>query len=358
MYTDLTTLCVSPYASIGDAIAQMDVSRMGIVLVLDSENRLLGTITDGDIRRAILASISLDDEVSVVLTQKTDSQFAQPITLPAGSDSNTMLKTLREHNILHLPLVDEENRVVALVRLDEFVTQDPLPLQAMIMAGGLGTRLRPLTNDLPKPMLPVGDQPLMEITIKQLQAAGIRRVNVAVHHKSEKITEHFGDGREYGVEIRYVNEDQPLGTAGALGLVEPPEETMLVINGDILTQVDYRVMLGYHAENQADLTMAVLRYDLQVPFGVIECEGPIVLGLAEKPLLKFFVNAGIYLLQPSAYKFIPTGERFDMTELIQKLVDEGRTVAAFPIREYWLDIGQANDYQQAQEDFRLKRVLP
>ncbi|MBC8280119.1 MAG: nucleotidyltransferase family protein [Chloroflexi bacterium] len=363
MASDIEKYFVRESTSIRDAIAQADVNRRGIVLVVDDARRLLGTVTDGDVRRAILANINLDNPVSDLLAPKSGSPEAQPITAPANSDRNSMLSILKEHSILHLPLVDDENRVVSMVRLDEFVTPEPLPLQALIMAGGLGTRLRPLTDDLPKPMLPVGDQPLLEITVKQLQAAGIRRVNMALHHKPEKITEYFGDGEDYGLEINYLNEDQPLGTAGALGLMDSHQDTMLVINGDILTQIDYRAMLEYHTDNNADFTMAVLRYDLQVPYGVIECDGPIVKGVTEKPVLNFFVNAGIYLLEPSAHGFIPKGERTDMTELIQNLVDQGRTVAAFPVREYWLDIGQASDYRQAQEDilqedFLLKRVLP
>jgi len=361
--SDIEKYFVRKNISIRDAIAQADVNRRGIVLVVDDKQRLLGTVTDGDVRRAILANINLDNPVSVLLEPKDGSPVAKPITAPANSDRTSMLNILKEHNILHLPLVDDENRVVSIVRLDEFVTPEPLPLQALIMAGGLGSRLRPLTDDLPKPMLPVGEQPLLEITVKQLQAAGIRRVNMALHHKPEKITEYFGDGNNYGLEINYLSEEEPLGTAGALGLMDSHQDTMLVINGDLLTQIDYRAMLKYHTDNKADFTMAVLRYDLQVPYGVIECDGPIVKGITEKPVLNFFVNAGIYLLEPSARGFIPKGKRIDMTDVIKDLMDQGRTVAAFPVREYWLDIGQASDYQQAQEDilqedFLLKRVLP
>ena len=243
-------------------MAQADVGKRGIVLVVDEERHLIGTVTDGDLRRAVLANIDLDEPVRILLSQKTESQ---PITAPAGADQSSMLKSLQEHKILHLPLVDNEGRVVAIVRLDEFVEPAPLPLQAVIMAGGRGIRLQPLTDNLPKPMLPVGGQPLMEITVNQLKAAGIRRVNVAVHHQSEKITEHFGDGKDYGIEIKYVTEDQPLGTAGALGLMDTPECTILVINGDILTEIDFRAMLQFHTETQADLTMAILQYDLKVP---------------------------------------------------------------------------------------------
>jgi dTDP-glucose pyrophosphorylase len=336
----------------------MDFGRKGIVLVVDSEGRLLGTITDGDVRRAILADISLEEPVSVLLARKADSPYAQPITAPAGSDRSTLLQVLQQHNILHLPLVDQDQRVVALATLDELTLQQEPPVQAVIMAGGLGVRLRPLTEELPKPMLPVGDRPLMEIMVQQLRTAGIRHVNVTVHHKPEKITEHFGDGREFGVNITYLTEDRPLGTAGALGMMEPPQETVLVINGDILTQVDFRAMLAYHHEHHADLTVAVQQHDLQVPYGIIECEGTFVRRLSEKPTLKFLVNAGIYLLEPTVYRFIPNGERYDMTDLIQRLLNEGCQVVAFPIREYWMDIGQHADYQQVKDHARDWKPTP
>ena len=358
MHTDLTTLCVGPESSVHQAIAQMDVSRIGIVLVVDAEQKLLGTITDGDVRRAVLANFDLDKQVQALLALKEGSRYAQPITAPAEADRAILLHLLQQHNILHLPLVDKDQRVVALVTRDELAHEEGPPPRAVIMAGGRGGRLLPLTEELPKPMLPVGDRPLMEIIVEQLRAAGIRHVNMTVHHKSDKITQHFGDGREFGVEISYVTEDRPLGTAGALGLIELPQETVLVINGDILTQVDLRAMLAYHREHQADLTMAVQRYDLQVPYGVVECEGVYVRGLAEKPLFNFFVNAGIYLLEPAVYTFIPNGKPYDMTDLIQRLLDEGRTVAAFPIREYWMDIGQPADYEQAQKDVQNWKPRP
>ena len=349
MYTDLTNLCVGPESTIRQAVAQIDMSRIGIVLVVDPHRRLLGTVTDGDVRRAVLAQVDLDRPVNSLLEWKDGSRFATPITAPSGTDSHAMLQILQQHKLRHLPLVDDHQRVTALVTIEEFVAEPEAPLKAVIMAGGLGTRLWPLTEELPKPMLPVGDRPLMEIIVQQLRAAGIRHVNMTLRHKAEKITQHFGDGREFGVDITYVTEDRPLGTAGALSLMEAPQETTLVINGDILTQVDFRAMLTYHREQQADLTVAVQQYDLQVPYGVIECEGSLVKRLAEKPTLKFLINAGIYLLEPSVYRLIPNGERHDMTDLIQRLLLEGRQVAAFPIREYWMDIGQHADYQQVKE---------
>jgi NDP-sugar pyrophosphorylase family protein len=256
----------------------------------------------------------------------------------------------------HLPLVDDAGRVVDLLLRRDLVGRDGSDLAAVIMAGGYGTRLRPLTEDVPKPMLPVGDRPLMEMIIEQLRESGIRRVNVTTHYLADKIKEHFDDGRDFGVEIDYVDEDRPLGTAGALGLMEAPDQPLLVMNGDILTRINFQAMLSYHREHDADLTVGVRQYDLEVPYGVVECEGSRVRRLREKPRYNFLVNAGIYLLEPSVHCYIPNGQRFDMTDLIEKLLKDGRTVVSFPIVEYWLDIGEPVDYEQAQEDVKNGRV--
>lgn len=358
MYTDLSKLCINQDTTIDGAVKCLDLSRLGIVLVVDGQRRLIGTITDGDIRRAILAHIDFSQPVSLLLARKANSAFAKPIATAADVKPETWLRLLQQHSIVHLPLLDENERVVGLVTRDDFLPGEPLPLRAVVMAGGAGRRLQPLTDETPKPMLPVGDRPMMEIILERLRTSGIRRVNVTVHHQAEKITRHFGNGNEFGVELNYVAEDRPLGTAGALGLMEKPQETLLVINGDILTQVDFRAMLAYHQESKADLTVAVSRLDLQVPYGVVECEGSAVRQLTEKPTFGFFVNAGIYLIEPSAHGYIPNGRRFDMTELIQLLIDEGRSVVSFPIREYWLDIGSHDDYLRAQETAKTWKQSP
>jgi len=349
MYSDLTTICVKRDVSLREAVAQMDRNRLGIILVVDEDRRLVGTVTDGDVRRAILPNIDFQQPIQVLLDRKAGTCYARPITAPVGAERSTYLNVLKQHNLLYLPLVDEAHRVAALVTLDEFLPDQALPLQAVVMAGGKGTRLNPLTEELPKPMLPVGNRPVLEIIIAQLRGAGIKRVKVTTHHQRDKIAQHFGDGRDFGVELSYVEEDRPLGTIGGLGLLEIPNETTLVINGDILTQVDFRSMLIYHREHQAALTVAVRQYDLTVPYGVVECEGWMVRGLSEKPVLSFLVNAGIYLLEPAVYRFIPNGQRFDMTDLIHLLLHEGSPVVSFPVREYWLDIGHHADYEQAKE---------
>ena len=352
MHAELLTLCVRRERSIRDAVSLMDINRLGIALVVDAEQRLVGTITDGDVRRAVLANVDLRQPVTLLLARKASSAYAKPITARVGQEPGVYLELLKQHSILHLPLLDEEGRVVSLIRMDDFVPDQMPSVQAVIMAGGLGERLHPLTDETPKPMLPLGDRPLLEIIIRQLRESGIRQVKVTTHHKPEKITGHFGDGKDFGVELSYVEEHQPLGTIGGLGLIEPPKETTLVINGDILTRLDFRAMLAYHREHQADLTVAVRHYDVKVPYGVVECEGSMVRRINEKPVFEFFVNAGVYLLEPSVYGFIPNGRRFDMTDLIQRLLDVARPVASFPIREDWLDIGQLSDYEQAQAQVR------
>lgn len=349
---DIDKVCIEGKCSILDAVTLMNHKHLGIVLVVDSNRKLLGTITDGDVRRALLAKMDLNQSVMKLLDTKVGSRFESPVAALVGQSDAVYLEVMKKHKIYHLPLVDEAGCVARLVTLNDLVPDRLLPVKAVVMAGGKGTRLRPLTENLPKPMLPVGDQPLLELIIEQLREAGIHRVNVTTHYKPEKITEYFGDGSTFGVELNYVSEGQPLGTAGALGLMDVPQEPVLLINGDVLTQVDFRAMLIYHQEHGAEITVAVRKYDLEVPYGVIECEGPIVRRLKEKPLMSFFVNAGIYLLQPSVYNYITNGEHLDMTDLIQRLLDAGRSVVSFPVLEYWMDIGQLEDYEQAQQDIK------
>lgn len=335
--------------SLGTCIALINENGKRIALVVDDEQHLVGTITDGDIRRAILDNVNMDETISVLLDKKEGTKYAQPVTAKVTDSTALHLQLMQDHKITHLPLLDENLQVVGLVTLDQLVSKEDVPVQAVVMAGGYGTRLRPLTENTPKVMLPVGGQPLMEIIVRQLQNAGINRVQLTVHHQSEQIIEHFGDGKEFGVHMTYVAEDRPLGTAGSLGMINHPEDTMLVINGDILTELDFSAMLAFHRETNSELTMAVQQYQLEVPYGVVEVESQSVLGISEKPIFNHFINAGIYLLEPSAIKLIPSGDRYDMTDLIQRLISENRQVAAFPIHEKWIDIGQHADYVEAQE---------
>src|SRR3989338_434456 len=350
MNKNIQSFCVGLESTLQDTIAKMNKNRMGVILVIDKDKRLLGTITDGDVRRAFLANFALLSSVTMVLEHKSNTQYATPLVAFDGQDKTVYLELLKTSRLSHLPILNEKKQVVGLVSSDDFVMESCSSLKAMVMAGGRGARLYPLTEDLPKPMLRVGDKPLLEIIIDQLKSLGIKNINVTMHHKSEKITEHFGNGDNFGVKLDYISENRPLGTAGALGLIKPGDETLLVINGDILTQVDFKAMHQFHREHEADLTVAVRKYDFQVPYGVIECDGPQVLYLKEKPVYSFFVNAGIYLLEPVVKQYIPKSERYDMTDLIQNLVSAGRRVISFPVHECWLDIGEHSDYNKAQEE--------
>lgn len=346
----LTNVLISPKCVLRDVITALNKNWRGIVLVVDDDQKLLGTITDGDIRRAILAGKGLETSVLDLLTQKADSPYPHPVTARIGTEISSLLRLMREHLVQQLPLLNEYDQVVDLVTMSDLLPEKSLPVKAVIMAGGFGSRLSPLTDEVPKPMLPIGDRPLMEFTVEQLRNAGIHSLNIATHYLTEKISTYFGDGANFGVEINYIEEETPLGTAGALGLMETPDEPMLVINGDILTRVDFRSMLDFHGKHKADLTIGVRQYEMKVPYGVVECDGPDVVALSEKPSHRFLVNAGVYLLDPNAKKFIPRREFFNMTDLIDRLLEGGQKVVSFPILEYWLDIGHPLDYRKAQED--------
>jgi dTDP-glucose pyrophosphorylase/CBS domain-containing protein len=347
---DFKKFLISPGDSIREAMACIDRNARGIALVVDGERRLIATVTDGDVRRAVLAGVDLNLPVLELIKRRKKEPHPTPLSARTGTPAAELIRMMNEFTLSHIPLLDDEERVVDMVLLRDMVKEYEMPLRAVVMAGGFGTRLRPLTEALPKPMLPVGNKPLLEHIIEQLRQVGIRRVNLTTHYKSELISEHFGDGRNFGVEIEYVKEDKPLGTVGALSLLNPSEEPLLVINGDILTRIDFHAMLDFHREQKANMTVAVREVEFRVPYGVVETEGVEVTRISEKPVLRHFINAGIYLLNPEVCHFIPNDRPYDMPELINRLVGAGRKVISFPVREYWLDIGKIEDYQQALAD--------
>jgi dTDP-glucose pyrophosphorylase len=328
----------------------MDGNGIYIALVVDGEGRLLDTVTDGDVRRAILAGLDLDSPISVLRGQKDGSPYPTPVTALGGTSPTEMVDVMRKREVRHLPLVDDKGRVTRVVTLAELSKAEDAPLQAVIMAGGFGTRLRPLTDDVPKPMLPVGDKPLMEHIVALLRTAGIKSVSVTTHYKGEMIADHFKDGSDFGVAINYVEEDEPLGTAGALSLLDRPNGPLLVINGDIMTRVDFGAMLSFHREHAADMTVGIRQLETTVPFGVVESEGVDIVRIVEKPTMSHFISAGVYLLEPDVVALIPAGKPYDMPDLINRLAAEGKKVVGFPIREYWLDIGRLEDYESAKQE--------
>ena len=347
----LDPLLIGRTQTLREALRCLDANGEGIALVTGDEGKLLGTVTDGDLRRATLAGLDFDKETVDALLGQREGKQAHPLTAPVGTKPIELMRMMRASRLRHIPLVDAKGRVKELALLRELALEDELPVTAVVMAGGLGTRLRPLTEKTPKPMLPVGDRPVMEHVLEQLQKVGISQVSITTHYKAEAIVEHFGDGRRFGLEIDYLNEKEPLGTAGALGLLKPREGPVLLINGDVMTQVNFRSMLSYHADNKADMTVGVRRFELQVPYGVVEMEGSEVRRLDEKPTYRFFINAGVYLIEPRVLTLIKDRERLDATELIDRLLASGKKVVGFPIHEYWLDIGRPDDYVQANADY-------
>jgi dTDP-glucose pyrophosphorylase/CBS domain-containing protein len=339
----LRAVIIAPEASISEAMAQLDKAATGVLLICDKVRHLLGLLTDGDFRRAILQRKPLSKPCATIAS-------SHPITAAMSISSSDALRLMEEHDISQLPVVDSEGKVQKLILSQDIIPHRELALSAVVMAGGFGTRLLPLTEKVPKSMLPVGGRPLLELTIARLRRAGIKTVNVTTHYLPETISDYFGTGEMFGVRLNYLREEHPLGTAGGIKLLKQFDGTMLVINGDVLTGAPFGAMLDYHRAYHADLTIGVRKYEVQVPFGVVECEDVHVKGLEEKPSLSFFINAGTYLIEPAVRDFIPAGERFDMTELISKLIEAGRTVVSFPIMEYWLDMGRHEDYAKAQQD--------
>jgi NDP-sugar pyrophosphorylase family protein len=284
-------------------------------------------------------------------TAQHNAPPAPPITATLGATEAEILALMQEHVVRQVPLLDEDGRVCDLAVMDDLLKEAALPVTGVIMAGGYGKRLLPMTEHLPKPMLPVNGRPLLEHMLNKLQKAGIRSVNVTTHHLSERIVEHFNDGSQFGVHLNYFQENEPLGTAGALAKMGTATEPLLVLNGDILTDVDVRAMLHFHREHRADMTVGVRQYDIEVPFGVVETNGSAkITAIAEKPVLRHFINAGIYLVDPGMCRLVPRDRYFDMPDLIRAVIDSGGTVISFPIREYWLDIGQIEQYQKAAAD--------
>jgi dTDP-glucose pyrophosphorylase len=344
---DVESLLVSADASVRSVMECIDRNMTGLALVVDADRRLVATVTDGDLRRAVLKGEDLDRSAVEILGERPPA-----VTAPVGTGSEALLQLMEDRDVRHVPLLDDEGRLADVALLTELVRDYKLPLRAVVMAGGLGARLGDLTSETPKPMLPVADVPLLELIVAQLREAGVGHVAVTTHYRPEAIRDHFGDGSRFGIAIHYVNEEAPLGTAGGLGLLEDTDEAVLVMNGDVLTRIDIRSFVTFHEEHGADITVAVLPYEVHVPYGVLQLDGVGITGIAEKPKLQHFVNAGVYLLSPYARRSLVPGERQDMTGLIERMIQEGRPVVAFPLREYWLDIGDAATYEQANRDVR------
>lgn len=334
---------VAPETSVQETMETL--SALQIALVVDSEHRLLGTVTDGDVRRALLRGVTLQDAVGKIMN-------TAPTTARLGEDRDTILATMKRLHIHHIPTIDDCGRVLGVELLDTLIETQERDNWVVLMAGGLGTRLRPLTDDCPKPLLRIGTKPILETIIDSFVADGFNRFYIAVNYKAEMIEDHFGDGSRWGAQIRYLREDRKMGTAGALSLIpDRPNQSLLVMNGDLLTKVNFGQLLNFHLEHEAQGTMCVREYDFQVPYGVVTVDNHRISALEEKPVHRFFVNAGIYVLEPTALDLIPENMPFDMTSLFETLMAQRKETTAYPIREYWLDIGHMDDFERASGEY-------
>ncbi|EMT45874.1 nucleotidyltransferase family protein [Anoxybacillus flavithermus] len=338
-------LLVSPYSSIFETMKNIDETAAQIALVVNEEHQLLGTVTDGDIRRGILKGISLEDQVLKVMNQN-------PVAVQQGVSRQAIKKLFQEKKLRQLPIVNENNQVVDVIFSNDIFAPIIFDNWVVLMAGGLGTRLRPLTENIPKPMLKVGTKPILQTILESFIEYGFHKFYLSVNYKREIIKEYFGDGVEWGVQIEYLDENKRLGTAGALSLFsEKPNNPIIVMNGDILTKINFQQLLQFHEETHSIATMCVREYQYQIPYGVVRIDGSTLCSIEEKPIERYFVNAGIYVLNPEALDVIPRNEYFDMPSLFETLIKQQKKTSVFPIREYWLDIGKMPDFEKANLEF-------
>ena len=263
-----------------------------------------------------------------------------------------MFATVKLKAVRQIPLLDAEDSVTGIEILTDLIQPRERENRVVLMAGGIGSRLRPLTNDCPKPLIQVGNKPILETILENFIEYGFRHFYISVNYMADMVQDHFKDGSRWNVDIRYIHEDKAMGTAGPIGLLpETLNQPLLVMNGDLLTKVNFQQLLDFHLEHQSQATMCVREYDFQVPYGVVRLEKHRLLQIEEKPVQRFFVNAGIYVLEPGALKHIPQGDYFDMTDLFAKIIAQGSETAAFPIREYWIDIGRLDDLERAKGEY-------
>lgn len=328
-------------ATLADAIKNLDDSHLQISLVVSPEGKLLGTLTDGDVRRGLLHGLGMSSPIEPII-------YNAPLVVPPSVERETALQIMRANKIHQLPIVDKEQNVVGLHLWDELSIPTERPNLMVIMAGGQGTRLRPHTETCPKPLLPVGNKPMLEHIIERAKADGFNYFIIAVHYLGHMIEDYFGDGSQWQVKIEYIREDSPLGTAGAIGLLESkPALPFLVTNGDVLTDIRYGELLDFHCLHNSLATMAVRLHEWQNPFGVVNTEGVDIVGFEEKPISRSNINAGIYTLEPRALELLVANEYCDMPTLFTRLQEKGHRTIVYPMHEPWLDIGRVEDYETA-----------
>ena len=334
--------CIEPNASLIECMRSMDITGTGIALAVDSELSLIGTVSDGDIRKALLKGCPLDSSVFPHINR---SCFYVLPNVPRVE----VLDIMQARRFRQVPIVDERRKVIGLHLLHDIMGNVALPNWAVVMAGGQGVRLRPLTENIPKPMIRVAGRPILERIVLHLVSYGIRRIFLSVNHLAHVIADYFKDGSKYGATIEYLHEDEPLGSGGAISLLpEIPEQALLVMNGDLIVDTNFTDMIEFHSQNDFYATMGVYSYFHQVPFGCVEIQNNRLAGLEEKPVLEKMVNAGIYVLSPQAVSAIPKNTCFPITTLFEDAIKNNLVCGTFPVEKEWLDIGSPQQLRQAR----------
>ncbi|MCF8026467.1 MAG: nucleotidyltransferase family protein [Desulfobacteraceae bacterium] len=336
---------LSSASTIREALQAIDRGAIKIALVVDDHERLLGTITDGDIRRAFLKGLGIEDSIENIY-------FREPTYCTIDDSREVVLQKALDKKIQQIPILDHHGRVIRIEGMDDLIRPRQRTNKVVIMAGGLGSRLRPLTHNTPKPMLPVGKKPILELILENCRKSGFTEFIFCVNYLSPVIKDYFRNGESWGVSIQYVEEEKRMGTAGALSLAaEELQDSFLVMNGDLLTDLDFSSLLDFHLAEAATATVCVREYEHRIPFGVLHIQDDAIHRIEEKPAQKQFISAGIYAFSPEALEFIPKNTFLDMPSLLQTLLNKEKKIASFLLHENWLDIGRMHDLEKANSDY-------
>ena len=324
-------------ATIGEAIRNLDQVAIKIVLVCNEAGILEGTVSDGDIRRGLLKGLNMDSPILSVTHRNS-------LVVPPDFSREMVMQLMVANKIHQIPVLDEERHVIGLYLWDEMTSPPARTNLMVIMAGGMGTRLRPHTENCPKPLLPVAGKPMLEHIIERAKQEGFNQFVLAIHYLGHMIEDYFGNGERLGVQINYLREQAPLGTAGALSLLDPvPDVPFVVTNGDVMTDIRYGELLDFHIRHAAAATMAVRVHEWQHPFGVVQMQGVDIVGFEEKPTARSHINAGVYALDPAALSVLTVDNRCDMPTLFERLQAQAKRTVAYPMHEPWLDVGRPDD---------------
>jgi dTDP-glucose pyrophosphorylase len=335
-------------STIEEVIRNLNQTAIKIVLISDSDGRLQGTLSDGDIRRGLLKGLTLSSPIQSIVHQNA-------LVVPAGMTRDTVLSMMTANKVQQIPVVDDNGKIVGLHIWDEVASVQARPNSMVIMAGGMGTRLLPHTESCPKPMLLIQGKPMLEHIIERAKSEGFSHFILAIHHLGHMIEGYFGDGGKFDVRIDYLREKAPLGTAGALSLLDPlPKYPFVVTNGDVITDIRYGEILDFHLRHQAAATMAVRVYEWQHPFGVVEINGVEIIGFEEKPIARSHVNAGVYVIEPDSLGQLQKDARCDMPTLFERLQEKAQRTVAYPMHEPWLDVGRPDDLAKARSSEGLR----